>query len=107
MGTRTEETTTDTRQAVAYAAKVSEQGESPWISLLTTDYNVLAIGDLGKENTFEKINAVKLCQSQAQDQTISRVLDFVRREIKPSPRDISRESQNIQCLLHYGGPSLS
>ena len=47
-----EETTTDMRQAVAYAAKISKQGESMWISVLTTYYNVLAIGDSGKENTF-------------------------------------------------------
>ena len=47
-----EETTTDMRQAVAYAAKISEQGESTWISLLTTYYNVVAIGDSGKETTF-------------------------------------------------------
>ena len=100
METCTEETTTDTRQAVAYAAKISEQGESTWISSLTTDYNVLAIGDSGKENSFEKINAVDLCQSQAQDQTISRVLNFVSRKIKPSPREISRESQNVKRLLH-------
>ena len=40
----------------------------------------------------------KLCQ--AQDQTISRVLNFVSRKIKPSPREISRESQNVKRLLH-------
>ena len=100
METCTEETTTDTRQAVVYAAKISEQGEFTWISSLTTDYNVLAIRDSGKENTFETINAVDLCQSQAQDQTISRVLNFVSKKIKPSPREISHESQNVRRLLH-------
>ena len=46
-----EETMTDMKQAVTYAPKISEQGESTWILLVTTGYNVLAIRDLGKENT--------------------------------------------------------
>ena len=100
MKTCTEETTAETRQAITCAAKLIEQGESTWVSSLTTDPNVFAIGQSVKETTFQKINAVDLCQSQTQDKTIGRVLNFVNSNMKPSPRDVSHESPNVKRLLH-------
>ena len=100
MKTCTEETTAETRQAITCAAKLIEQGESTWVSSLTTDSNVFAIGQPVKETTFQKINAVDLRQAQTQDQTIGRVLNFVNSNIKPSPRDVSHEPPNVKRLLH-------
>ena len=100
MKTCTEETTAETRQAVTRAAKLIEQGQSTWVSSLTTDPNVSAIGQPVKETTFQKINAVDLRQAQTQDQTIGRVLNFVNNNFKPSPSDVSRESPNVKRLLH-------
>ena len=100
MKTCTEETTTDTRQAIACAAKLCDQGRSPWISSLTTDSSVLAIDDCVRETTFDKIKLIDLCQSQNEDQTISRVLNLVTKNIKPSSREISHEAQNVKRLLH-------
>ena len=98
--TCTEETTTDTRQAIACAAKLCDQGRSPWISSLTTDSSVLAIDNCVRETTFDKIKLIDLCQSQNEDQTISRVLNLVTKNIKPSSREISHEAQNVKRMLH-------
>ena len=61
---------------------------------------MLAIDDCVKETTFEKIKLSDSCQPQNEDQTISRVLDFAYRNVKPSPGEISQESQNVKRLLY-------
>ena len=54
MKTCPEETTAETRQAITCAAKLIEQGESTWVSSLTTDSNVFAIGQPEKGDNLSK-----------------------------------------------------
>ena len=61
---------------------------------------MLAIDDCVRETTFDKIKLIDPCQSQNEDQAISRVLNLVTKNIKPSSREISHEAQNVKRLLH-------
>jgi len=61
---------------------------------------VLAIDNFVREMALGKFKVIDLYQSQNEDQTISCVLNFANRKIKPSPREISQESQSIKRLLH-------
>ena len=96
----TEETTQETLNAIVSSVQLQDQGESTWLTALTSDPSILSYHINHISSKPSQIPHVDILQAQQQDKAIGRVFYYLKLGRRPTKQEKASESATTKQLLH-------
>ena len=96
----TEETTQETLNAIVSSVQLQDQGESTWLTALTSDPSILSYDINHISSKPSQIPHLDVLQAQQQDKAIGRVLYYLKLGRRPTKQEKASESATTKQLLH-------
>ena len=97
----TEETSTDTIQAIVTSVQAQSQGKSSWFTSISADPGLLESDDtMLKSRTASTIKQMDLKQAQTSDASIGKVIQYLKSGNCPQVKDLHGEHPDTRQLLH-------